>query len=369
MNRALRFACLSLAACASPGTPPGGPVDTEAPKILRISPDSGATGATPRNMVIRFDEVVSERPTGAASLNALVLISPMDGEPSVDWNRSELAIRPRRGWRPNTAYTVTILPGISDLRGNIRNEGAVTMFSTGATIPSGRIAGTLFNWVEGRPLARAIVQARPVTDTTLIYLSATDSTGVFNIGNLPAGAYNVRGFSDENSNRGLDPREAWDSTTIQLADSANVELLAFVRDSVGTRLLSVNVRDSVSLELTFDNPLSPTALPTAANVSVAGPDSVSLQIVAITPPPPDTVIPGVRRPSRPLPPRMIVVKLARPLAPKTTYRIRVIDAANLVGVRRSSDRTVTTPDLVAPSPQPATATPVPPPPPPASPRR
>lgn len=362
MRYLLGISCLALAACASPGSPPGGPVDTEAPQILRVSPDSGATGVTPGNLVFHFDEVVSERPSGAASLSALFLISPSDGEPRVDWSRKEIGVKPRRGWRPNTAYTITVLPGISDLRGNIRNTGAVTIFSTGTTIPGGRINGVLFNWIEGRPLTRAIVQARPVSDTTLNYLAATDSTGSFTVANLPPGTYNVRGFSDENSNRALDTREAWDSAVVQLTDSATTELLAFVRDSVGTRLLSVNVRDSVTLELMFDNPLSVTAMPTAATVSVLGPDSASLQIASVAPPPPDTATAGGRRPSRPLPSRTMIVKLARPLAIKTTYRVRVTDAENLIGLKRTSDRTVVTPDrFVAPPPPPAAPPPPPPP--------
>ena len=49
-------------ACASPGIPPGGPVDTEAPKVLRIVPDSGKTGLTPPEVLFVFDKVVSERP-------------------------------------------------------------------------------------------------------------------------------------------------------------------------------------------------------------------------------------------------------------------------------------------------------------------
>src|SRR5512140_3396515 len=71
---------LALSACASPGTPPGGPVDTQAPKIVRIAPDSAKTGVNPREVVFEFDEVVSERPAGAANLNGLFLISPRNGE-------------------------------------------------------------------------------------------------------------------------------------------------------------------------------------------------------------------------------------------------------------------------------------------------
>ena len=354
------FASLASAACASPGTPPGGPVDTQAPQVVDIAPDSGRTGVTPRDVIFRFDEVVSERPTGAASLSAMFLISPREGEPRVDWDRNEIAVRPRRGWRANTAYTITMLPGISDLRGNVRNTGAVTIFATGATIPAGRISGVLFDWVEARPLPRGLIAANPVSDTSVVYLTATDSAGNFVIANLPPAQYRVRGIIDANSNRGLDPREAWDSAIVQLADTAVIELLAFTRDSVGTRLQAVNLRDSVTLELVFDNPISIATPLTAANITVRAADSVSVPVASVSPPPPDTTLPATRRPSRASPHRSMIVKVSRPLAPGVTYRVSVANVANLIGVVRSSDRTVTVPP---PAPAPATAAPPPPPPP------
>lgn len=362
---------LALAACASPGTPPGGPVDTQAPEIVRIAPDSGRTGVTPRSVIFRFDEVVSERPAGAASLNALFLISPRDGEPRVGWGRNEIAVRPRRGWKPNTAYTVTLLPGLTDLRGNVRNTGAVMVFSTGQSIPEGSITGTVFDWAEGRILQRALVEARPRADTTTVYVTATDSAGTFTIGNLAGGDYEVRGIADANNNRALDPREAWDSVSVALTDSARIEVLAFVHDSIGARLTSVTVTDSVTLDLRFDNPLSVSSPLSPANVRVLAADSTPVPIISVSPPAADTAVAGRVLPSRPLPPRAIIVKLDRQLQPGADYRVSVMDAVNLMGIKRSSDRVVR---IAAPAPPPAAAdttrapVPTPQPPPPPQPR-
>src|SRR6476659_6710686 len=85
------FLMLALGACASPGTPPGGPVDTQAPQIVRIAPDSAKTGVKPREVIFQFDEVVNERPSGATSLSGLFLISPRNGEARADWHRSTIA--------------------------------------------------------------------------------------------------------------------------------------------------------------------------------------------------------------------------------------------------------------------------------------
>jgi hypothetical protein len=376
------FTCLAvvlaLAACASPGTPPGGPTDTQAPQIVRIAPDSAKTGVRPAEVIFKFDEVVSERPSGAPSLSGLFLISPRNGETRADWHRSEVAVHPERGFKANTTYTINLLPGLSDLRGNTRNTGAVTVFSTGPTLAASRITGTLFNWSEGRTIAKGLIEARPLTDTTTVYVTVTDSVGDFTLRNIPNERYRVRGFSDDNTNRGLDPREPYDTVITTVADSAKVELLAFVHDSVGTRLSSVLARDSVTLELSFDNPLSTTNLPTAASILVRGSDTTEvIPVLSVGPPPVDTAgtvlkkpaaaagpappgatqtaataVPVVHTPSRPVPLRSLQVKLSRPMRPKVAYRVRVIDVQNLIGVAKTSEREVSLP---APPTPPASA--------------
>lgn len=361
----LLLATCIAAACASPGVPPGGPVDTEAPQIVKIAPDSGKTGTTPREVIFRFNEVVNERPSGASSLNALVLVSPTDGEPRVDWHREEITVRPRRGWKANTAYTITLLPGLSDLRGNTRNETAVTMFSTGATIPSASITGVLFNWPEARVIPRnGIVQAWPKGDTTLVYVATADTLGAFVLSNMPPGQYVVRGIGDDNNNRGLDSREPWDTASVTVQQTSAVDIYAFSHDSLGTRLQNVQVKDSVTLDLTFDNALSIRQPLMPASIRVRAADSVDVGVLSVILPPADTTA-AVRRLSRVIPARTVTVKLARPLRVKTLYRVRVTDARNLMGISRTTEATVMTPATM-PVVAPRAATPPPAPPPPAS---
>lgn len=357
----------ALAVCASPGVPPGGPADTAAPQLIDIAPDSGATGITPKATIFRFDEVVSERPSGAQSLQALFLISPSDGIPDVDWNREEVAVRPRRGWRRNTAYTVTMLPGMSDLRGNVRNAGVVVVFSTGAEIPQSRIAGTVFNWLSGNPAPRAFVEARPATDTTTAYVAATDSTGRFLFSNLAPGTYRVRAILDDNNNRGLDPREPWDTTTVALTDTARVEMFAFPHDSVGARLANVGLRDSVTLEFLFDHAIDVNQRFDQSSVSIKTPDSANVTVLSITNPQiaADTTAAVAPRPSRPIPSTSLLVRIGTPIRTRTTLRIRTIGVRGLDGIPFTTDRVV----VVEPRPSPAPPGPParPPAPPPAPP--
>lgn len=352
-------------ACASPGIPPGGPVDTEAPKLIGISPDSGATSATPKEVRFRFDELVSERPAGVPTLNALFLISPRDGEPRVDWHRSEIAVRPRRGWKANTPYTVTMLPGISDLRGNVRNTGGTIVFSTGATIPSSYVAGTIFNWTNGAVVPRAFIEARPTGDTSIVYVAVADSTGAFRFPNLPPDTYRLRGIIDDNSNKGLDPREAWDTSTVTLRDSLRAELFAFPHDSVAPRVSGVVVRDSVTLEVLFDHPLDPTQPLTPASISIKRADSTVVPVAAVAKPgaPTDSTGKPIATPfRRPLPSQSVLVTLAAPLRTATTVRVRAINIRGLDRIAGSTERV----ERIDPNPPPAApiAPPTPPPAPP-----
>ena len=144
------MAMIALVACASPGVPPGGPERHVPAAITRTEPDTNAVNVRGKQFVIHFDEVIAEKPGSAASLNDLVLISPRNSAPDVDWHRTSLSIHPHKGWLPNTAYTVTLLPGIADLRGNVRTTETVVSFSTGPTIPATSISGELFDWLSDR---------------------------------------------------------------------------------------------------------------------------------------------------------------------------------------------------------------------------
>jgi hypothetical protein len=343
--------------------PPGGPPDVAAPQILAIVPDSGRVGVTPREVIFRFDEVVNERPQSVTNLADLFLISPRDGSPRVSWNRDEIAVRPRGDWRPNTAYTVTMMGGLADIRGNVRNAGASTFFSTGPTVPRTQIAGQVFDWVSGAPAIGALLEAYVPPDSIRAFVAVSDSGGRFALEHVPPGRYLVRGIIDRNRNRGIDASEPWDSATVTLADSISVELLAFVHDTVPPRIRDVNVVDSVSIRVSFDRPVDPAQQLTTANFAVIGRDSLPVALASVIvgggdtaaspradtaarPAQADTVTrtrPAMSR-SRPL--TEVVLKFVRPLTPAASYRIRAIGLRGLLGHAGDSERAYTAPGPV-----------------------
>ena len=277
-------ALLLLGGCASAGAPPGGPERKTPPEIVAVTPDSGATNVKAKSVEIQFDAVVSDRPSGsgAAMLDQLFLISPRTGAPEVSWHRSRISVKPHGGFRPNTAYRITILPGIVDLRGNVRKTTRTLLFSTGATFPQLNIPGRMFDWAAQRPIGGAYVEAIPRSDTTIAYLAASDSTGQFELGPLPPGDYLVRGVMDQNANHTIDRNEKWDSLSVSVVGtSALIELDAIERDSTPARIDNVSRVDSITLRVSFDKPLDPRIPLQPALVHLVRADSTPLEVAAV----------------------------------------------------------------------------------------
>jgi len=358
--------------CASPGMPPGGPIDVSPPQLVAIIPDSGAVGVKPKEVLFRFDETVAERPPSATTLSDLFLISPRDGVPEAAWHRGAIGVRPTHGWRANTPYTVIMMSGLTDLRGNVRKTGASTFFSTGTTIPRTRLTGNVFDWVSGTPANGALIESYVSPDSIHPYVALADSNGAFVIERIPPARYTVRAYVDRNKNLGIDPSEPWDSVSINLVDSARTDLVIFAHDTVAPRLRDVRSVDSLTLQVTFDKPVDPSQTLSAANFAVIAPDSTRIPIVSAGPPPKDTAkanppltapvpvrppapgrapTPGRRDTTlvakpvmpRPIPISDAVIKLQHPLTPKLVYHVRVIGIRGLLGRTADSERTFSPP--------------------------
>lgn len=423
----LALGTVSLAwACASPGSPPGGPSDDMAPRLMKIVPDSNARGVSPKSIVLQFDEVVNERsaPTGgsggtsggsasfggsgsfgsggsaSSTLPELFIISPRTSDIEVDWHRSRLEVRPRKGWRRNTTYVVQMLPGLSDLRSNRDTLGRTFVFSTGPEIATSVISGNAFDWVTAKPASGAWIEARPTADTTMAYVTVADSLGRFRVTHVPPGSYQLRALIDQNRNRAIDARELFDSATITLTDSTRREMLAFAHDTVGAGIAQVTVRDSLTLRVQFDRAVDTAQRILPTTFSIKGSDSAAVVIATVwplpvfeqmqqdsikkkaaqdsiqrmlaadsahradsvkaaaegkppvrqqptrrvPPPPPDT---GKKaepppKPSVPSPVLEFVVRLRAPLAPAEQFRLRADSVRNLLGRARTSERVFTT---------------------------
>ena len=379
---ALVAAAAGALGCASASPPPGGPEDHAPPQLVRVAPDTNAVNVKAENVTFYFDETINDRGSGAQELGRRFLISPSEGEPHVSWHRSRIEVRPRNGFRSNTAYSVSMLPGLSDLRGNAMKASAKVVFSTGPTIPGGVVNGTVFDWAAERPAALALIQA--LTPDSTLYLDQADSVGNFAVKPLPPGRYLVRAVIDANGNRALDRNEAFDTLTVDVPLSAPIELRTAPRDTLPPRLATVSASDSVSLRVTFDHPLEPTQQITPDMFVLAGEDSVRLAIARVLtaaqemertrvaqqaaadsmrradslagkvlPPPPRPATPAAkapRKPSVPAPFNSLLLEVAKPLVPNARYRLSARGVRGINGLQTESERTFITPKPPPPPP-------------------
>lgn len=269
-----------VAACANVTSPEGGPEDHDAPLVVKVSPTDGTVGVKPKDVVIQFNEVISETPRGSQDLSTLVFISPKAGKPSVDWLRSRIAIHPKKGWKPNTVYSITVSPGITDLRQNQIDSTIRVVFSTGGAIPQTHITGVVFDWTLGRGANKALVEAIAVDSTT--YQVLADTAGRYDLRYMPPGKYTVRAIADRNNNRELDPSEAWDTLGVTITSNAAAELYIFPHDTIGLRISDMTVLDSGRVvKLTFDKPYAPDQVINLTKVTIKKSDSSLVKIAKV----------------------------------------------------------------------------------------
>ena len=407
-GRATALAAFALAlACARIEPPPGGPPDKLPPKLATTRPDSmrilpDFDGA----VEFVFNEVISEggQPNeglGTGDLERLVLLSPSNEVPVVQWQRNRIAVRPRDGWQPNRVYRVQLLPGVADVRNNRGAQSSVVTFTTGAPLPDLTLTGKAFDWSTGQPARGALLEAVLEPDS-LVYKGATDSTGNYALGPLPRGQYVVYATLDQNRNLRRDRREAFDSVRV-VGDSGRAnELWLFPHDTAPPKLQAPTVQDSMAIVLPFNQKLDPTLrLDSTAVTILRLPDSTRLGVRSVLPPaiddsiqrasrpttrdstarpdkradsvPPSpekrpALVPapdsakaamarldstlrtqtkadsGARKPSRPPLYERLVVRLSEPLAPGGKYAVEVRGARNVSGATGDSKAGFTVPE-------------------------
>lgn len=189
-------------ACASTGTPDGGPYDETPPKFVRATPEPNATNNKRKKVSIEFDEFIKiENPAEK------VIISPPQTEaPEVKASGRKVLVEFFDSLKSNTTYTIDFGDAIVD-----NNEGNpmgnfTYAFSTGEAIDTMAISGTVLNAQDLEPIKGIQVGLhRNLNDTAFSKLpfdriSRTDSRGRFTIRGVAPGSYRIYALQDGNQN-------------------------------------------------------------------------------------------------------------------------------------------------------------------------
>lgn len=193
---------LLLAACASIGTPDGGPYDEEPPVLVKATPALNATGVTTAKISLEFDENVKLE----NAFDKVVVSPPQMQLPVIKNSGKKVTVELLDSLKPNTTYSIDFGDAIVDNNEGNPYENFAYVFSTGERVDTLAVSGTVLNAADLEPIKGIVVGLHSVLDdsafTKLPFerVSRTDSRGRFTIKGIAPGKYRVYALSDANQN-------------------------------------------------------------------------------------------------------------------------------------------------------------------------
>ena len=248
--------------CANIQTPIGGAKDVTPPKILSVSPDSGALNVRTQKITFTFDEYVTVQ-----NLNAQLIISPPLKEPyTYIIKGKKLILNLNQKLDSNTTYQYNFGDAIADNNeGNILSNYAL-VFSTGSHLDSLVLKGKVKDLLSGDPVPNCIVMLyENYTDSSLLkdrpyYITRTTDSGYYYFKHLKAGSFHLVALNDKNKNYRLDPNEQVgfykNNPVVPASQSIDMSVVEWV-PSVPLKLKDQSTTLPGTYRLVFNRPLLP----------------------------------------------------------------------------------------------------------------
>ncbi|MBQ4622438.1 MAG: Ig-like domain-containing protein, partial [Bacteroidaceae bacterium] len=194
----LMLLMMIIASCARMGSPDGGPYDETPPVVVRTNPAIGAINNKERRIVLEFDEFIKLQ-----NASEKVIISPPQVEvPEIKTSGKRVIVELLDTLKPNTTYSIDFGDAITDNNeGNPMGQFAFT-FSTGTSIDSMEVAGTILDASNLEPIKGmqvglyADLSDTAFTTKPLERISRTDANGRFTIKGVAPGTYRIYGLMD-----------------------------------------------------------------------------------------------------------------------------------------------------------------------------
>ena len=223
--------------------PTGGLKDTIPPVMRKVTPIPGSTKVPVHGTQIAFtfNEYVTVKDS-----KGIYLSPPQQKAPRYKIKGKSVIVYFEEDLLPNTTYTLDLTNAIADNNEGNMFPGFTTWFSTGESIDSLYMTGSVYNSTDLKPIKGATVMLYKDHSDSAVFLSRpaaaakTDEWGFFSVRNIQDTIYRVYALVDGNGNNLYDP----DEDRIAFLDSVfrpkNV-----VRDSV-PELMKYDMKDTVS---------------------------------------------------------------------------------------------------------------------------
>ncbi len=195
--------------CAQVAGPPGGLPDKTPPTMITSEPLNGSVNVPNGDKImIRFSKPVQP------GVGRQVYISPRPPkEPKLKWKSDVLEIILPDTFHTNQTYIVQVSSAISDLRSNHLDSAVIVAFSTGSTLDSGHVAGTVT--LAGAPqpsVSVGLYQVGNPLDSLRYdsvspdYMTLSTNKGLFEFRYLPKRVYQLIAWTDKNRDEKFNPK-------------------------------------------------------------------------------------------------------------------------------------------------------------------
>jgi len=242
---ALLMLMIVVYSCASMGNPDGGPYDEEPPKFVRSTPKPFAINSKEKKVTIEFDEFIKLE----KAAEKVVVSPPQLEQPEIKASGRKVVVGLVDSLRPNTTYTIDFADAIVDNNeGNPLGNYAFT-FSTGTTIDTMEVSGTVLSASDLEPVKNIQVGLHSdLSDSAFMKkpfdrVSRTDSRGHFSIRGIAPGKYRIYALMDGNQNYLFDSK----TEMIAFSDSIIIPAMedAMRQDTIWKDSLTIDTIKSV----------------------------------------------------------------------------------------------------------------------------
>ncbi len=193
--------------CANPVSPTGGPRDLDPPEVVESDPPNYSTGFADRDIHITFNEFVVLH-----QLQQQMLISPpLENQPEFRLRSRTLRVRFQEELKPETTYTLFFGDAIQDLTEGNPLSNYSFVFSTGQTLDSMSLSGSMHFAYDLEPAENAFAMLYLIDNDTLpldslpylvkpYYVARVDENGNYTFNNLRNERFKLFGLDDMNGN-------------------------------------------------------------------------------------------------------------------------------------------------------------------------
>ncbi|MBE6302547.1 MAG: hypothetical protein E7089_01245 [Bacteroidales bacterium] len=207
-NFALYTMLLLMAACASMGTPDGGPYDETPPVLLTSTPRVNALNVKDNKIVLEFDEFIKLQ----NAYEKIVVSPPQLQQPEIKVNGKRIIAELFDTLKPSTTYTIDFNDAIVDNNEGNPLESFSFVFSTGDKVDTLGLSGTVLDASNLEPVKGILVGLHSdhsdsaFTKKPFDRISRTDSRGQFSMRGVAPGKYRIYALADANGNYRFDQK-------------------------------------------------------------------------------------------------------------------------------------------------------------------